>query len=295
MQFIYQLLYSPAFNPVVRFICKYFLGGKVMVPPSGILSIRPKTGNSIELATNQTCHVTKHIYYYGFDKFEFAEYFCQIIPKFDVFVDVGANIGLYSMLAAANNKKISVYAFEPSPGPFHYLSKNIDLNNASAQIMPINKALTDANGSVEFSVPYVSKYGYLAHNNLGGGGHVSAVRESVLTEKITVEAQTLDDFAKEYKLFKLDVLKLDAENSEHLIIKGGAESIKKFRPIIFTEIFSTEMALKIEAEILSLNYVIYYVDGNVPKLIPNIHSAFSKDPFNAMLVPKEKVSLLNLI
>jgi len=294
MQFIYQLLYSSSLNPIVRFICKYILAGKVMVPPSGILSIRPKTGNSIELATNQTCHVTKHIYYYGFDKFEFAEYFCQIISKFDVFVDVGANIGLYSMLASANNRKIAVYAFEPSPGPFHYLSKNIELNHASTQIHPINKALSDANGIVEFSVPYVSKYGYLAHNNLGGGGHVSAVRDSVLTEKITVEAQTLDDFANEHKLSKLDVLKLDAENSEHLIIKGGAESIKKFRPIIFTEIFSTEMALKIEAVILSLSYRIYYVDGNEPQLIPNIHSIISKDPFNAMLVPEEKASTLEL-
>jgi FkbM family methyltransferase len=53
----------------------------------------------------------------------------KLVKKSSRFYDIGAHFGYYSMLANAINDKISIVAFEPMPGAFHYLKKNCSLNN----------------------------------------------------------------------------------------------------------------------------------------------------------------------
>lgn len=71
-----------------------------------------------------------------------------------VFLDIGANQGLYSLLAAKNDQCERVWSFEPNPHTFALLKKNIGLNNSTSDIETICGAIADVDAAeLEFTVP----------------------------------------------------------------------------------------------------------------------------------------------
>lgn len=65
----------------------------------------------------------------------------------NILIDVGANIGIYSLYATAVNRNVKVFAIEPIQETYFELVKNIELNSVSEQIEPINAALSFMEGS----------------------------------------------------------------------------------------------------------------------------------------------------
>lgn len=292
MQAIYKILYSTPVNAIVRGICKNMLGSKIQIPPSGIISFTTSQGKEINLKTNPTCFVTKEVYYKGYQAYEYSEYFLSLVKKFNTFLDIGSNIGYFSVLAAKHNPTIKVFAFDPSPGPFHYLKENIILNKIENQVSALDLALSNENGEVVFSIAANPKYSYLKFNSLGGGGHISSVRDTSLTMQKKVRTQTLDSFVEDYGMTDLGLIKMDAENAEHLILQGGIKSIQKFRPVIITEVFSKEMAELIQQEIVQNNYSLYKLNTNTPEKIQSLIADLNDEINNVMMVPAEKESSL---
>lgn len=204
---------------------------------------------------------------------------------------MGSNIGYYSIMAGKVNPNIKAYAFDPSPGPFYYLNENIKLNQLH-QVMPFQMALSDANGSFSFHVAVSEKYKYLKYNSLGGSGHLSHVRENPTQNQVTVLAQTLDDFVKEREIGQMDLLKLDVEEAEHLVLAGGHQSIIKFRPIVVCEVFSTDMLLQIQNEILVHGFKAFRFENQ--RLIPEeiTRKSVVNQIENYFFIPEEKVVLV---
>ena len=102
------------------------LPSKVKIPPSGIVRIKNKEGVTLAINTNQTNYLTKYIFWEGgYTKFEYTSIFIKLAKKIGVFIDIGANIGYYSLLAAMENKDIKVIGFEPAEGPLHFFKKKI--------------------------------------------------------------------------------------------------------------------------------------------------------------------------
>ena len=77
------------------------------------------------------------------------------IKKFNIthFIDVGANMGIYSLLIASKFDNIQISSFEPHPGVFKRLKKNIELNNFSKNIQAINQGLSDTKGTMFIEGP----------------------------------------------------------------------------------------------------------------------------------------------
>jgi len=68
----------------------------------------------------------------------------------DVFYDIGANVGSYSLIAAkATANGARIFAFEPSAGPFYDLARNVLLNGCAESIVPLPLALGSSNGPLE--------------------------------------------------------------------------------------------------------------------------------------------------
>lgn len=67
--------------------------------------------------------------------------------KVNTFVDVGANIGIYSLYASSLNKEVKIFAIEPIQETYFELIKNIELNSVSRQIQPISAALSYMEGT----------------------------------------------------------------------------------------------------------------------------------------------------
>lgn len=137
-------------------------------------------------------------------------------------VDVGANIGYYTLLLAKVCKK--VYAFEPDKECFEILKKNIEENKLK-NVTLINKAVSDKKGKVNFVVD---------KNNFGNS-RIKSQRDCHVAKPprndVLIGTVKLDDEVKE----RVDLIKIDTQGWEPKVIAGAKRIIKKYRPIMFME------------------------------------------------------------
>ncbi len=290
LSLLYRILYHPAINFLIRNIMKLIPGWPAAwrIQPSGILTIPLSNGKTMRLHTNQTCHVTGVVFWEGSSAYEFTDVFLHLFARSGVFLDVGSNIGYYSVMAGVTAPDLKVYAFDPSPGPFEFLEKNIRLN-ACRHVFPNQLALSDSEGRFSFHVSYNLKYPWLGHRVLGGSGHLAHVRESPGLFKVDVECQTLDRFVQNKKLETIDLIKLDVEEAEHLVLSGGKKSLAAFRPIVVCEVFSAEMLDLILKEILIGGYHCFLNEGNALLPFEKGRIMDIEKPENFFFVPEEKL------
>jgi len=144
-------------------------------------------------------------------------------------VDIGAQSGLYSLYAKYLPYS-TFYAFEPFPISFKLLQDNIALNKLT-NVNTYNLALLDRNGTLILNTSE-------SHNGLHTVGK-NPLRFNDI-KQIEIESTTLDDmFFK--KDIPVDYIKIDTEGAEYFILKGGKETIKKYKPIIQLEWNYTNM------------------------------------------------------
>ena len=147
----------------------------------------------------------------------------KYIEKSKYVVDVGANIGCHAISYANFNPECEVWAFEPQEKLYGILSRNITHNNLGDRVHAFQCGLGHkAFHATMSALDKVYDANQRGHNKgglgLGEGGESISIR-------------TLDSM----NLPGLDFLKIDVEGAEGLVIQGGAETIKKFRPVIFFE------------------------------------------------------------
>lgn len=150
-----------------------------------------------------------------------------LLKSFDgLFLDIGANSGVYSLLAAALGT-VSVIAFEPFPLIHELLRCNIDLNGYAEKIHVERLAISDATGKLKLYIP----------PNIGEI-ETSASLECSFKDKhaevIDVIASTLDDFLESQGLASepVAVIKIDVEGHEPAVLRGSTRTVNRCRPII---------------------------------------------------------------
>lgn len=132
----------------------------------------------------------------------------KLIKKKDVCLDIGGNIGIYSIFMAKKAFQGKVIAFEPIPINRNIIALNASLNEIK-NIEIRDCVLSDISGSIEFSISEDSAYSSLKATNR---------KEEAYS--FVVQSKTLDElFTKENK--KVDIVKIDVEGAELLVLKGG--------------------------------------------------------------------------
>ncbi|MDD2678275.1 MAG: FkbM family methyltransferase [Candidatus Nanoarchaeia archaeon] len=145
------------------------------------------------------------------------EYYDKIGKKKSIILDVGAQIGVFSNYISKKYPNSTVYSFEPMKDNFKLLKENIELNN-NKNVVAINKALFNYSGEC-----------YINIDDNNSGGH-SLIIKSKKREKI--KTISFDDFIKENKIKKIELLKLDCEGSEYgILFKSKKDNIKKIKTI----------------------------------------------------------------
>ncbi|MCL4300776.1 MAG: FkbM family methyltransferase [Anaerolineae bacterium] len=154
-----------------------------------------------------------------------TELFRKIIHEGDVVIDLGANIGYFSLLAASLvGKKGKVYAFEPEPRNYSYLCKNIQLNGYD-QVVALQKAVADKAGTLKL---YICSYD-TGHHTIQQYNGIKEYRPDLASDKeesVEIEAIRLDDFVKEIGR-PINVIKMDIEGAEMLALSGMECVIKE--------------------------------------------------------------------
>jgi FkbM family methyltransferase len=201
----------------------------------------------------------------GFE-YNIVRIFVELVQEARVFLDVGANIGYYSLLATAYNPEIRILSFEPLPSAFHYLQKNLELNQCT-HATPLDWALSDTVGTATFFASKKTKFLEVEHHLTSTGSLDRRQAErSVVVESFEVKTETLDHVAATHLNASVDLLKLDTEASEDRVLAGAQKVLAMNRPIIFCEVLPGKIEKHLEAIMRQHDYVMFRVEaeGLVP-------------------------------
>ena len=197
-----------------------------------------------------------------------------------VIIDIGANSGLYSLLAKSVNPRCVVYSFEPSEKMRQVLVGNIDNNHFDIFIRP--EALSNRLGKADF-------YDTLYNAQTSASLNPYIIKNQLDKEMIQVyqvPTMTLDHFSDEQKLSALDLIKLDVEMHEAEVVEGGLEAISTFRPFMIVEILNDSIGMNIQKSLQNQNYKYFQLAEN--KLSETALLTYHPGSFNYLLVPAEK-------
>ena len=141
----------------------------------------------------------------------------------DVFFDVGANVGIYSIYAALRNEKATVYAFEPEYSNLHQLKQNILENNLINKVCCYALALDDNSG-----------ISYLHIQDITPGAALATISNEDLEQTATghsvvwkegVATMTIDTFCNTTGI-KPTMVKIDVDGNETAILMGGQQTFR---------------------------------------------------------------------
>ena len=153
------------------------------------------------------------VVYLRFPEYGEMQFLLSILKRGDYFIDVGANIGVYSFLASSKITTGKIFAFEPSPKILPKLYENIALNQKKDRIEVIRKVVSDRSQLVNFDTSEYPDYNHISPNS----GNKNTLR---------LESTTLDKFIKDQNIKKIKMIKIDVEGAEMLVLKGLEESLQ---------------------------------------------------------------------
>lgn len=178
------------------------------------ITISVETGMS--LRANLCQQYCGDIYYgMGFEKNELAMV-KRLIAMNDIVLDVGANIGIYTVLAAnLVGRGGQVHSFEPLPDVYDVLSTNV-VANQCANVATNRVAVSDNNGETQIFVNAQNALSSLGITNRG---------KVLRSQKVSVVS--LDTYAQMSGIERADFIKIDVEGYEGHVLRGALNLIKK--------------------------------------------------------------------
>lgn len=214
------------------------------VPIVGIVNFSLPTHKIMCLETDENDVISRALYWETIDGFEGGTIrtFMKVLKISHTFLDIGANTGLYSLIAALDSPKKKVYAFEPVPSVIEYFKRNVELNKVK-NIEIITNAVTNYDGEQRY-VP--------AGNLPTSASTLKDFREA--EKRICVEAITLDSFVNANNISKVDSIKIDTEATEHTVLEGAKRTIKRDEPVIVCEVLKGLTEKYIHAVLDEMNY-----------------------------------------
>jgi FkbM family methyltransferase len=145
-------------------------------------------------------------------------------------VDVGANIGLYSVLAAQRvGTSGIVYAFEPVSENIALLRQNLELNGVADRVAVQEVAVGEADGELEI---------FLSDRQIGTHSAAKASAEKASAGKgasVKVPMRSVDAFVASSGISRIDVVKVDVEGYDGQVLQGALQTLRRHKPVLFIE------------------------------------------------------------
>jgi FkbM family methyltransferase len=184
---------------------------------------------------------------------KYEEEYFAVLASFkkpnSVFLDIGANLGIFSLRLAPMLRSGSIHAFEPNPKIRQLLERSVHLNGISSLVTIHGFGLSDQNKTLTFNVP---------EGHAGGG---SVVSDATTVPTIKIDVKTLDSALPG---LRFDIAKIDVEGHELHALRGMQDTLARSpEAVLIFEKLGTDSG--IEADLLALftshGFNLYRIDG----------------------------------
>jgi FkbM family methyltransferase len=212
-----------------------------------------------------------------FEKSEIA-FMRKSLKPGDIFIDVGANGGTFTVIAAKQVQNHGhVYAFEPDQRNVQLLRHNLKINNIT-NVTILECALSNKKGVTQLAIAIDGAMNSLAKTHRP---------DQQITTWQTVEVTTLDDFISEYKIDKINLIKIDIEGGEKLIFAGAKNTFRSFNQLIImfeaVDLNTKGFAYSVKdflIDIIASKLNLYYFNDNVLTPITSLDRRFGNSIYN---------------
>jgi len=256
------------------------------IPIIGRIKLHISDSINIYIESDAYDHITASLYWRGVKAFEpeTIRIFLKLLKEAGNIVDIGANTGLYALIAAADNPTRNVYAFEPAPRIFSRLQRNIDANKFT-NVFVYNSAATHYDGDITLYIPD----GTISSEASTRKGFCAA------REEVSVQAIRMDTFVSRNDISNIDLIKIDTEGTEDCVFEGMKELIQQQKPLIICEVLHGDIEGKIQRILDAFNYTYYWITNGGLVLKKDIVGDASNRERNYLLVPENKLNSIKRI
>lgn len=222
------------------------------IPVTGRITFQLPNSRELVLDATGKDRIATRLYWNGIEGYEPETFrvFRRLLDGTKVFLDIGANTGIFALYAAVDDPTRQVYAFEPLPEVAECLRRTVVLNRLS-NLWVEPAAVGDRDGEVTLYVPELTDT-FPADTSTRPG-----FREH--TRPIVVPAIRLDSFVADRNLKGVDLIKVDTESTEPLVLAGGVELLRRERPFVICEVLHGRTERDIEAALRGLSYRFYWM------------------------------------
>lgn len=205
----------------------------------------------------------------------------------DVFLDIGANIGWFTMLASTIvGGSGHIHSFEPRKPTVDYLRRSVQANALSDLISVHDVGLADRNGEWHLAwAKGTSNPGSSCLMEDAGGANLNT---------IAITLQALDDLA----IDKVDFIKIDIEGAEMLAMNGGSQTIARNRPVVMSELHPKQLHLVSRAS--SADYIgwfkrqgyrVFLLEADRKDELDDFPQFLNKELANIVCLPPDRAEL----
>ncbi len=251
------------------------------IKPTGIVLIDVQ--GSKMYVDSRDIGVAPFLLEWGFyEKYE-TELFKRLVKKGMVVVDIGANIGYYTLLAAhLVGDKGKVFAFEPDPYNYNLLCKNIEVNGYK-NVTLVRKAVFSKSGKMKL---------FLDKSNLGG--HSLSEANVDKSASIMVDVTSLDDYFKNEDC-EIAVIKMDVQGLEMEVLEGmtniisqndNLKIITEFWPIGLKKSGSSPASFL--NRLIKYGFELYQIGERIEPIGGNMLKMYDNKEFTTLLCKKKR-------
>ncbi len=199
-------------------------------------------------------------------------------------MDIGANTGIYALIAKTINPAAKVYAFEPVKRVYDKLKSNVGLNKYD--IVCEQTAVSSYCGKgVIYDQDIEHIYAVCVNKNI--------MPSTVDVIKAEIDTITLEEYVKNKNIPKVDLIKIDVETHEAEVLKGMGDYLGQMHPAMLMEVLNDEVGEKIEEVLNGKKYLYFNIDEKTAPL--RVEHITKSKGYNYLICNREVAQKLRLI
>lgn len=292
-KYIKIVLCLPPLNALLRAILKSSVGATIVprgwrkkIPVSGEVCVPLPDQKTLHFRTDGGDYIGTYLYWDGVEGYESdsMRVFRGLLPEVRTFLDVGANTGVYALIAAIDNASRRVYAFEAVPEIADYLAQTVEMNHLQNLHVEVS-AVTNFSGESTLYVP-------VHVENIIPAGASTLQFHRGPTSAITVPATTLDAFVCERQIPRVDLIKIDTEATEPLVLQGASDLLVRDMPIMICEVLWGETESRLHEILDPIAYRYFWISPQGPIERDRIQGDERYENLNYLFVPEGRYGQL---